>query len=155
MLELVQLGCHRRDVAEVAIKTFKAHFIAILAGSPQSFPIKLWSELLPQAELTLTILCPSHARPNVSTHTYLFGQFDFNKNPLVPIGSERCNVMSNQEIEAHGLNTRKMDGSWAVPCPTTVHFVVTSIQPRRAECMTLCSLCTITSRNLPSHQETP
>ena len=40
-LELVPPGCHRRKLAEVAIKTFKAHFIAILAGLPASFPVRL------------------------------------------------------------------------------------------------------------------
>ena len=46
-LELVPPGCHRRNVAEVAIKTFKSHFISILAGLPKSFPIRLWNELIP------------------------------------------------------------------------------------------------------------
>jgi len=92
-LELVPPGCHRRNVAEVAIKTFKAHFIAILAGLPTSFPLRLWDELLPQAELTVNILRPSHARPKVSAHTYLFGPFDFNRTPLAPIGCEtQCHV---------------------------------------------------------------
>ena len=36
-LELVPLGCHRRNVAEVAIKTFKKHFISILAGCSVTF----------------------------------------------------------------------------------------------------------------------
>ncbi len=95
-LELVPPGCHRRNVAEVAIKTFKAHFIAILAGLPSSFPIRLWCELLPQAELTLNILRPSHARPQVSAHTYLYGQFDFDRTPLAPIGSEmQCHEKPN------------------------------------------------------------
>ena len=84
-LELVPPGCHRRNVAEVAIKTFKAHFKAILAGLPANFPLRLWCELLPQAELTLNILRPSHARPKVSAHTYLFGPFDFDRTPLAPI----------------------------------------------------------------------
>jgi len=49
--------------------------------------------LLPQAELTVNILWPSHARPNISAHAYLFGQFDFNRNPLAPIGSEvQCHI---------------------------------------------------------------
>ena len=75
-------------MAEVAIKTFKAYFIAILAGLPGSFPIRLWCELLPQAELTLNILRPSHARPKVSAHTYRFGPFNFDQTPLAPIGYE-------------------------------------------------------------------
>ena len=40
-LELVPPGCHRRNVAEVAIKRFKKHFISILAGLPDSFPMRL------------------------------------------------------------------------------------------------------------------
>ena len=75
-------------MAEVAIKTFKAHFKAILAGLPANFPLRLWCELLPQAEPNLNILRPSHARPKVSAHTYLFGPFDFDQNPLAPIGCE-------------------------------------------------------------------
>ena len=37
-LELVPPGCHRRNVAEVAIKAFKQHFLGILAGLPDDFP---------------------------------------------------------------------------------------------------------------------
>ena len=39
-LELVQPYCHCRNVAEVAIKKFKAHFISILAGVDNDFPIR-------------------------------------------------------------------------------------------------------------------
>jgi len=41
MLKLVPSDCHKHNVAEVAIKTCKAHFITILAGLPDSFPIRL------------------------------------------------------------------------------------------------------------------
>ena len=98
-LELVPPpGCHRRNIAEAAIKTFKAHFIAILSGLPKSFPLLLWCEMLPQAELTVNILRPSYVRPNISAHAYLFGQFDFNRTPLAPIGSKvQCLVkLSNR-----------------------------------------------------------
>ena len=92
-LEMVPPGCHRRNVAEVAIKTFKGHFIAIIAGLPANFPLRLWDQLLPQAELTINILRPSHARPGVSAYTYLFGPFDFNRTPLAPLGCEvQCHV---------------------------------------------------------------
>ena len=85
-LELVLPGCHQQNLAEVAIKTFKEHFIATLAGLPTSFPIHLWWELLSHAELTLNILCLSYAQPNVSAQAYLFGPFDFDHTPLAPIG---------------------------------------------------------------------
>ena len=55
-LKLVQPYCHRHNVAEVAIKNFKAHFISILAGVDNDFPVRLWDKLLPQAELTLILL---------------------------------------------------------------------------------------------------
>ena len=74
-LELVPPGCHQRNFAEVAIKTFKEHFIAILAGLPQSFPTRLWCETLPQAKLTpkhyLTITCtPKHFGVDISIRPF-------------------------------------------------------------------------------------
>ena len=54
---MVPPDCHRRNIAEVAIKTIKAHFIAILAGLPKSFPLRLWCELLSEVQLTVNILC--------------------------------------------------------------------------------------------------
>ncbi|KAL7525323.1 hypothetical protein ACHAWF_003160, partial [Thalassiosira exigua] len=97
-LELVPPGCHRRNVAEVAIKSFKAHFIAICAGLPlpSSFPIRLCHELLPQAELTLNLLRPSHARPNISALAYFQAPFDFNRTSLAPIG---CEVQGNHWVK--------------------------------------------------------
>ncbi|KAL7525268.1 hypothetical protein ACHAWF_001283, partial [Thalassiosira exigua] len=49
-LELVSPGCHRRNAAEVAIHNFKSHFLSILAGVANDFPMQLWDRLLPQAE---------------------------------------------------------------------------------------------------------
>ena len=39
---------HRRNAAERAIRTFKAHFIVILAGIATDFPRNLWDLLLQQ-----------------------------------------------------------------------------------------------------------
>ncbi len=39
--ELVPPGNHRRNKAERAIQTFKAHFISILAGVDDKFPLSL------------------------------------------------------------------------------------------------------------------
>ena len=41
-LELVPPGCHRRNAAEVAIRNFKAHFLSVLAGVADDFPLYLW-----------------------------------------------------------------------------------------------------------------
>ena len=94
MLELVPYHCHRRNIAEVAIKNFKNHFISILAGTDPNFPLKLWDTLLPQTELTLNLLRQSHISPTISAQAYLFGNFDFNRMPLTPMG---CAVKIHKE----------------------------------------------------------
>ena len=55
-LELVPPGCHQRNVAKVAIKAFKQHFLSVLAGVDSNFPWSLWDRLLPQVQLTLNLL---------------------------------------------------------------------------------------------------
>ncbi len=44
--KLVPPGQHRRNQAEQAIQTFKAHFISILAGVDDKIPLLLWCHLL-------------------------------------------------------------------------------------------------------------
>ena len=41
-MELVPLGCHRRNAAEVAICNFKAHFLSVLTWVFDDFPPSLW-----------------------------------------------------------------------------------------------------------------
>ena len=54
--QLLLPDVHRRNAAERAIQTFKAHFLAILVGVDSAFPSSLWDTLLPQIELTLNLL---------------------------------------------------------------------------------------------------
>jgi hypothetical protein len=71
-LETVPPGCHRRNAAEVAIRNFKSHFLSVLAGTAESFPLHLWDRLLPQTEITLNLLRQSMQHPRFQhTHTYL------------------------------------------------------------------------------------
>jgi hypothetical protein len=68
--ELVLPGCHHPNAAEVAIRNFKVHFLSILAGIAPDFPMKLWDKLLPQAEITINLLCQSTPHPQcLPTHT--------------------------------------------------------------------------------------
>jgi hypothetical protein len=55
-LQLVPPDTHCSNLAERAIQTFKAHFISILSGVDQSFPMELWDRLIPQTVLTLNLL---------------------------------------------------------------------------------------------------
>jgi hypothetical protein len=54
--QLVPPEMHHRNCVERAIRTYKDHFLSILAGVDQSFPPYLWDLLLPQAEITLNLL---------------------------------------------------------------------------------------------------
>ena len=53
--QLVPPDLHRRNIAERAIRNFKAHFLSILSDVSDPFPNFLWDQLLPQTELTLNL----------------------------------------------------------------------------------------------------
>ncbi len=88
--QLVPPDMHRRNRAERAIRTFKSHFLSILAGVDKAFPLYLWDLLLPQVELTLNLLRQATLNPQISAWEYFQGPFDFNKMPLGPVG---CRVL--------------------------------------------------------------
>ena len=54
--QLVPPHIHRRNAAERAICTFKAHFLSILAGIAHDFPKHCLDLLLPQTVMTLNFL---------------------------------------------------------------------------------------------------
>ena len=97
--ELVPPGCHRRNVAEVAIKIFKNHFISILAGLDPSCPLYLWDRFLPQAELTCNLLRQSNTVPTISAHAHVHGPFDYMRTPLAPLG---CPCQVHEQPSARG-----------------------------------------------------
>ena len=98
-MELVPPGCHRRNAAEVAIRNFKAHFLSVLAGAADDFPLSLWDRLLPQTEITLNLIRQSNAIPTVSAYAHLSGPFDYNKMPLAPMG---CDVQIHEKTDNRG-----------------------------------------------------
>ena len=86
VINLVAPHVHRRNAAERAIQTFKSHFIAILCSTDPKFPLNLWDKCLPQAEITLNLLRNSRINPNLSAYGHVWGNFDFNKTPIAPLG---------------------------------------------------------------------
>ena len=85
-VKLVPPGNHRRNIAERAIQTFKAHFIAILAGVDDRFPLSLWCHLLEPTELTLNLLRQSKVVPKISAFAHVHGHHDYMKKPFAPLG---------------------------------------------------------------------
>ena len=84
--QLVAPYVHRRNAAERVIRTFKNHFLAGLASVNLAFPLDLWDLLLPQATMTLNLLCGSRITPSLSAYTQINGLLDFTKTPLAPPG---------------------------------------------------------------------
>jgi hypothetical protein len=64
--QLVPPDMHCRNQAECTIRTFKDHFLAILASVDAAFPPYLWDLLLPKAELTLNLLQQATLKPWIS-----------------------------------------------------------------------------------------
>ena len=86
-VQLAPAGCHRRNAAERAIRTFKNHVIAGLCTAHKNFPLNKWDILLPQDVITLNPLHTSCLNPKFSAHTLLNGLYDFNTTPMAPLGS--------------------------------------------------------------------
>eukprot|EP00984_Skeletonema_dohrnii_P010071 scaffold3903_cov156-Skeletonema_dohrnii-CCMP3373.AAC.2 len=59
-----------------------------LIGRLKRAGVQIKKHLLPQTELTLNLLRQSNAYPTVSAHQALFGTFDYNRQPLAPLGCE-------------------------------------------------------------------
>jgi hypothetical protein len=96
--QLVPPNMHRSNRAERAFRTFKDHFLAILAGVDSTFPPYLWDLLLLQAELTLNLLRQLVLNPWMSAWEFFHGPFDFNKTPLGPVG---CCVLIHAKPTTH------------------------------------------------------
>ena len=85
-LELTPVAQHRTNRAERAIRTWKGHFIAIIAGIDPECPLSLWEDFIAQAELTLNLMRTSPANPMMSAWEMLCGRFDINSTPIAPLG---------------------------------------------------------------------
>ena len=85
-LQLTPVALHRRNAAERAIQTFKAHLIAGLCTTDPMFPLHLWDKILPQCVITLNLLRGSRINPALSAYAQVFGQYDYLANPMAPPG---------------------------------------------------------------------
>ena len=84
--KLVPPENHQQNLAEREIQTFKAHFIAILAGIGDKFPLSMWCYLLEPTELTLNLLRQSKIVPKISAYVHIHRLHNYMKKPLAPLG---------------------------------------------------------------------
>ena len=76
-----------RNAAERAIRSFKAHFLAILAGVASYLLRNLWDLLLPQTEMTLNMLRQAAPDPAISSWDFFSGKkINYSAMPLGPLG---------------------------------------------------------------------
>ena len=87
-LQLVPPHVHRHNAAKRAIRTFKDHFLACLAGVDPSYPANRWDLILPQIKLTLNLLQPTAIRNAQLAWEALFGHYNFDATPMGPAGSQ-------------------------------------------------------------------
>ncbi len=148
---------HHRSQAERAIRTFKDHFLAILAGVDAAFPPYLWDLLLLQTELTLNLLCQSTINPWISAWEFFQGQFDFNKTPLGPVG---CRVLIHAKSATrqswdfcakNGFNILK---SLAQPWTPTSDSSLSMLTPKARSSLTQLNSATPTFPSYPLLQRT-
>jgi hypothetical protein len=109
--ELVPPGNHRRNQAERTIQTFKAHFISILAGVDDKFPLSLWCHLLEPTELTLNLLRQSKVAPKISAFAHVHGPHDYMKKPFTPLG---CAIQAHIKLEDRRTWDTQLDAGFSL-----------------------------------------
>ena len=86
--ELVPPNQHHRNAAERVSRTFTTYFLSGLATCNPAYPLQKWDRNIPQSAFTLSLLLNSRLNPKLLSWAYLFGNFDFNKSPLLPLGTK-------------------------------------------------------------------
>ena len=109
--QLVPPHTHRSNAAERAIRTFKAHFLSILAGVVPDFPRNLWDLLLPQAELTLNLLRKATLDPSQSAWSYFHDSLNYNATPISPLG---CNIIAHRKTGTRNSWDLRSAAGWYV-----------------------------------------
>eukprot|EP00804_Cyclotella_cryptica_P021962 CCRYP_000901-RA/>CCRYP_000901-RA protein AED:0.35 eAED:0.34 QI:0/0/0/1/1/1/2/0/655 len=122
--QIVPPHVHRRNAAEHDIRTFKDHFLAVLAGTAPSFLADRWDLLIPHAELTLNLLRASHCNPTRSACKDLFGYFNFDATPMGPAG---CRVLiHNKATTRCSWDYCSHEGFYVGPAFTTIAATTSS-----------------------------
>jgi hypothetical protein len=145
-LQLVPPHVHRRNAAERAIRTFKDHFLTILAGVTPTFPANRWDLLLPQAELTLNLLRPTAHPTATSAWEALFGPYNFDATPMGPAG---CLVhIHNKATTRKSWDFRTQDGYYVGPARQ--HYRCYRVLTKEARTVIVSDAIKFRPHNLPT-----
>ena len=106
--QLIPPNVRIRNVAERAIRTFKAHFLVILSGVDPDFPKYMWDNLLVQKDLKINFLIQTTLNRRMSAWEYYNVAFDYTATPLGPIV---CKIMINTTSNKKNLGTKDDDNA--------------------------------------------
>ena len=106
---------HRANQAERAIDTVKSHIISTINATDRSFDLKLWPALLPQIEITLNWMRVSTTNPRLSAYASLFGPYNYNKHPMVPLGTKVMVYTSKSERVTTSWGDKSKEGFYVGP----------------------------------------
>ena len=96
---------HCRNSSERSIRTFKARFLATVAGTCAQFPNFLLDQLLEQDELTINLMRKATADPRKSAWEYLhYRPFNYDDTPLGPLGIPV--IIHNKPIQCKSWDCR-------------------------------------------------
>ena len=117
---------HRCNSVERAIRTFKAHFVFILAGIAPEFPKFLWDHLLPQTEMTLNFLQRTTLDPTKSAREFFNAPFGYAATPIGPLG---CQIIIHKKPSvSNSCYFRGKDG-WGLGC-SLEHYQCQRVAPK-------------------------
>ena len=86
--QLVPPGDHCHNIVEKALQSWTDHFIGVLSGTADMFPLHMWCQANPQAKRQLLLLQQLNVHPKLSAYTHVYGPHNYDAHPFVPIGME-------------------------------------------------------------------
>ena len=126
--QLVPPHCHRANLSERTIHTFKNHLKAGLATTYPDYPTTEWDRLIPQVEVILTLLRATRADPQLLDYAYIF------ENSILTL--PQChhlvqkNLISSRSNDQHRHFTESKDGQHVQHFITTDALYVTFQEPK-------------------------
>ena len=116
---------HLRNAAKRDIQTWKNHFLSVLTTCDPDYPATEWDRLMPQYDMTINLLHYSCRQLNLSAHASLFGNHDFNRNPLAPPQNQSSGPQNNRSTQKLGTTWHHQLVHWTLhrtlPMPQMLH----------------------------------
>ena len=136
---------HRPNLAERAIQTWKNHLKVGIATTDPKFPILEWDRLIPQANITLNLICTARANTKLSAYAYVYGNFNFSATPLAPSGTK---IVAH--IDPSNKATWELNGEvgWYVG-PAMQHYRCITAYFPRTRTTRICDMVTSFPHDVP------